>query len=68
VASTWTVRRQPCTGCGDKIVIVETKLSGFGGVWKRKDPIQVQHADFEPGAGRVDRIDADCRRPPVGVG
>ncbi len=68
MASTWSVRRQPCSGCGDKVVVVETKLTGFGGVWRRSEPMQVQHADFEPGPGRVDHVDGGCRRPRVGDG
>jgi hypothetical protein len=44
------------------VVVVHTRLSGLGGLWRIVPPDRAQHADFEPVGQRVDRIDADCRR------
>jgi hypothetical protein len=60
--STWRVRSQPCSGCGGTVVVVQTRLSGLGGLWRIVPPDRAQHADFEPVGQRVDQIDADCRR------
>jgi hypothetical protein len=58
------VRPYPCSRCGEKIVIVESQVFSFGGLWRLRSQVVVQHADFEPG-GPPDQIDSDCRRPPV---
>ena len=60
--SSWRVRSQPCTGCGGKVVVVEDRFSGLGGLLRFGGPERVQHADFEPAVNRVDQVDADCLR------
>ena len=64
VATTFHVRPQPCTGCRGKIIIVESRQSGLGGLLRLKQQMAVQHADFEPGLGDTDRVDDQCRREP----
>jgi hypothetical protein len=61
-ASSWRVRAQPCSGCGEKVVVVQVRLTGLGGLWRVVQPERIQHADFEPVGQRVDRVDADCPR------
>ena len=60
--SSWRVRSQPCSGCGGKVVVVDDRFSGLGGLLRFAGPQRIQHADFEPAVNRVDQIDADCRR------
>lgn len=65
MASNWRVRPQRCTGCGEKVVIVESRASALGGLLRTGSTIRVQHADFEPHGKAVDHVDGDCRRPRV---
>ena len=60
--SSWRVRSQPCSGCGGKVVVVQDRFSGLGGLVRFGSPERVQHADFEPAVNRVDQVDADCPR------
>ena len=62
VAWNMRVRPQPCSRCGEKVVIVESTSVGFGGLWRLSPRVQVQHADFEPAHGQVDQVDELCRR------
>jgi hypothetical protein len=64
VATTFQVRPQPCTGCGRKVILVESRQSGLGGLFRLKQHMAVQHADFEPGLGETDRVDDQCHREP----
>jgi hypothetical protein len=43
-------------------MVVQSRLSGLGGLWRVAGPERVQHADFEPVGKRVDQVDADCPR------
>jgi hypothetical protein len=43
-------------------MVVQSRLSGLGGLWRVVPPDRTQHADFEPVGQRVDQVDADCRR------
>jgi len=54
--SSWRVRSQPCTGCGGKVVVVEDRFSGLGGLLRLAGPQRIQHADFEPAVNRVDQV------------
>jgi hypothetical protein len=60
-ATNFSVRRQPCTRCGEKVVIVETNAAALGGLLRRAPSVRIEHADFEPG-GEPDRVDEACRR------
>ena len=64
VATTFQARPQPCTGCGRKVIMIETRQSGLGGLLRPRQQVAVQHADFEPGSGEADRVDDLCRREP----
>jgi len=57
------VRPYPCSRCGEKIVIVESRVAGLGGLWRLSPQVAIQHADFEPADGQPDLIDNECRRP-----
>ena len=64
MATTFQPRPQPCTGCGRKVIVVETRESALGGLLRRRPQMAVEHADFEPGPGRADQVDDLCRREP----
>ncbi|HEY3088625.1 MAG TPA: hypothetical protein VGJ59_11240 [Jatrophihabitantaceae bacterium] len=64
MATTFQARPQPCTGCGRKVIVVQTRESGLGGLLRPRAQLAVQHADFEPGLGGADQVDALCRREP----
>jgi hypothetical protein len=49
-------------GCGRKVIVIETRQSGLGGLLRLGQQTAVQHADFEPGPGQADRVDELCRR------
>jgi hypothetical protein len=68
MATTYRVRRQPCSHCGGKVVIVESSSSALGGLLRRKSPVLAQHADYEPGSGRPDAVDGGCRREQAEIG
>lgn len=61
-ASTIRVRPQPCTRCSEKVVIIETRATGLGGLWRLTPTTRVEHADFEAAGKAVDRVDEACRR------
>jgi hypothetical protein len=54
------VRPQPCTRCGEKVVIIETRAAGLGGLWRLTPTTRVEHADFEAGRKAVDHVDDAC--------
>lgn len=56
------VRPQPCTRCGEKVVIVESQDASLGGLWRLRPRVAIQHADFEPDGRHPDLIDDRCRR------
>lgn len=64
VATTFRVRPQPCSRCGGKVIVLEQRETGLGGLWRRGPHVVVRHADFEPGPGRTDQVDGACSREP----
>jgi hypothetical protein len=56
------VRPQPCTRCGEKVIIIETRAAGLGGLWRLTPATRVEHADFERGREMVDHVDDACPR------
>jgi hypothetical protein len=56
-------RPQPCSHCGENVVIVETRASALGGMWRLSPAVRLEHADFEPDGQNPDQIDGSCRRP-----
>lgn len=63
MSTTVRVRPYPCTRCGEKVVIVESRVAGLGGLWRLSPRVAIHHADFEPSDGQPDQIDKQCRRP-----
>jgi hypothetical protein len=66
MSTSFRVRPQPCTRCGEKIVIVESRVSSLGGLWRLAPRVAIQHADYEPVDGQADLIDNECRRESSG--
>jgi hypothetical protein len=62
MATVYRVRPQPCSRCGGKVVVVDSRSSALGGLLRRTEPVLVQHADYEPGSDRADGVDGACRR------
>jgi hypothetical protein len=65
MATTYRVRRQPCSHCGGKVVVVESTSSALGGLLRRRPAVLAQHADYEPGSTPADAVDGGCRRDPA---
>jgi hypothetical protein len=51
-------------GCGRKVILVEAREAGLGGLLRRKPRVTVQQADFVPSPGRGDRVDDLGNRDP----
>jgi hypothetical protein len=43
-------------------VIIETRATGLGGLWRLTPTTRVEHADFEAAGKSVDRVDEACGR------
>ncbi len=59
-------RRDPCSHCGDVVLVAEYRMGTlFGSKVGKKPKVRLEHADPGPDGELFDPVDDGCRRPRV---
>jgi hypothetical protein len=63
VSTTRFVRDEPCSTCGQPVVVIEVHRDAVSArTYQRPPSVTEQHADFRSGLGHRDAVDEQCMR------
>lgn len=64
--TTYQPRREPCSHCGDTVLVAEHSVGSlFGARFGKKPTFRLEHADPGPEGELFDAVDGGCLRPRV---
>jgi hypothetical protein len=63
VATTRFVRDEPCSTCGQPVIVIEIHSDAVSSrTYERPPSVTEQHVDFRGGLGYHDPVDEECTR------